>query len=236
MELSTATHVRMVDAAGRTVRHDDQYGCRYRGDEPYSVQSVIEFCAASLCQKESTRSVPFYDLPKSFGADTLDLDPAHPSTSIQKDTAEKLIAAANCQGLEISTTEADLILGYLEGHEYSLMVDAAGRTVRHDDQYGCRYRGDEPYRSVPSVRQGLAHPAEAKTDSFRPISPRHHRPGSSPHSSPDRTRFLCGAPADSDHFTSLTTEQIEQYRKMFYTPEMFWGMDGRIVCLPLEVH
>lgn len=49
------------------------------------------------------------------------------------DTAEKLIAAANCQGLEISTTEADLILGYLEGHEYSLMVDAAGRTVRHDD-------------------------------------------------------------------------------------------------------
>ena len=26
-----------------------------------------------------------------------------------------------------------------------------------------------------------------------------------------------------------------QYRKRFYTPEMFWGMDGRIVCLPLEV-
>ena len=49
------------------------------------------------------------------------------------------------------------------------------------------------------------------------------------------TFFLCGAPADSDHFTSLTQEQIEQYRKMFYTPEMFWGMDGRIVCLPLEV-
>lgn len=49
------------------------------------------------------------------------------------------------------------------------------------------------------------------------------------------TFFLCGAPADRDHFTSLTTEQIEQYRKMFYTPEMFWGMDGHIVCLPLEV-
>lgn len=49
------------------------------------------------------------------------------------------------------------------------------------------------------------------------------------------TFFLCGAPADSDHFTGLTPEQIEQYRKMFYTPEMFWGMDGRIVCLPLEV-
>lgn len=49
------------------------------------------------------------------------------------------------------------------------------------------------------------------------------------------TFFLCGAPADSDHFTGLTPEQIEQYRERFYTPEMFWGMDGRIVCLPLEV-
>lgn len=48
------------------------------------------------------------------------------------------------------------------------------------------------------------------------------------------TFFLCGAPADSDHFTSLTQEQIEQYRKMFYIPEMFWGMDGRIVCIPME--
>lgn len=49
------------------------------------------------------------------------------------------------------------------------------------------------------------------------------------------TFFLCGAPADSDHFTSLTPEQIERYQERFYTPEMFWGMDGRIVCLPLEV-
>ena len=37
------------------------------------------------------------------------------------------------------------------------------------------------------------------------------------------TFFLCGAPADSDHFTSLTTEQIEQYQERFYTPEMFCG-------------
>ena len=47
--------------------------------------------------------------------------------------------------------------------------------------------------------------------------------------------FLCGAPADRDHFTSLTPEQIERYEERFHTPEMFWGMDGRIVCLPLEV-
>jgi len=49
------------------------------------------------------------------------------------------------------------------------------------------------------------------------------------------TFFLCGAPADCDHFTSLTPEQIERYEERFHTPEMFWGMDGRIVCLPMEV-
>ncbi len=47
--------------------------------------------------------------------------------------------------------------------------------------------------------------------------------------------FLCGVPPDSDHFTSLTMEQIERYQKRFYTPETFWDMDGHIVCLPLEV-
>ena len=35
------------------------------------------------------------------------------------------------------------------------------------------------------------------------------------------TFFLCGAPPDSDHFTSLTTEQIKQYEERFHTPEMF---------------
>ena len=49
------------------------------------------------------------------------------------------------------------------------------------------------------------------------------------------TFFLCGAPGDSDRFTSLTPDQIERYRKRFYTPEMFWGMNGRIVCLPIEI-
>jgi len=49
------------------------------------------------------------------------------------------------------------------------------------------------------------------------------------------TFFLCGAPPDCEHFTSLTPEQEERYRRLFYTPEMFWGMDGRIVCLPLDV-
>lgn len=49
------------------------------------------------------------------------------------------------------------------------------------------------------------------------------------------TFFLCGDPADCDNFTDLTLEQIKRYEERFHTPEMFWGMDGRIVCLPLEV-
>ena len=49
------------------------------------------------------------------------------------------------------------------------------------------------------------------------------------------TFFICGAPADCGHFTSLTPEQIERYRERFYTPEMFWGMDGHIVCLPMKI-
>lgn len=49
------------------------------------------------------------------------------------------------------------------------------------------------------------------------------------------TFFLCGASADNGRFTSLSQEQIEWYQKQFQVPEMFWGMDGRIVCLPLEV-
>ena len=35
------------------------------------------------------------------------------------------------------------------------------------------------------------------------------------------TFFICGAPRDSDHFTSLTSGQIERYRERFYTPEIF---------------
>ena len=48
------------------------------------------------------------------------------------------------------------------------------------------------------------------------------------------TFFLCGASADCDHFISLTPEQIERYLERFHTPEMCLGVNGRIVCLPLE--
>ena len=34
------------------------------------------------------------------------------------------------------------------------------------------------------------------------------------------TFFLCGAPADSENFTSLTPEQIKTYTDLFYAPEI----------------
>ena len=48
------------------------------------------------------------------------------------------------------------------------------------------------------------------------------------------TFFLCGAPSGSDTFSSLTPEQIEKYKQRFASPEVFVGMDGRIVCFAAE--
>ena len=59
--------------------------------------------------------------------------------------AQELMMAAQKQGIVLNVEEANTILGYLEGHEYSLMTDGQGATVRHDDQYGNNHRGDEPY-------------------------------------------------------------------------------------------
>lgn len=70
-------------------------------------------------------------------------DRAKPWTWISD--AQELVAVALQQGIVLDTEEADVILGYLEGHEYSLMTDGQGATVRHDDQYGNNHRGDEPY-------------------------------------------------------------------------------------------
>ena len=46
------------------------------------------------------------------------------------------------------------------------------------------------------------------------------------------TFFLCGAPPDADHFTSLTDSQLEKYTQYFYTPESFIKVNGQIVAIP----
>ena len=48
--------------------------------------------------------------------------------------------------------------------------------------------------------------------------------------------FLCAAPPDSEHFESLTDDQLERYTQIFCTPEMFLsGPGGSIIVLPLPV-
>ena len=46
------------------------------------------------------------------------------------------------------------------------------------------------------------------------------------------TFFVCGAPADSESFTSLTDEQIETYMKRFAVPEVILSIGGKIIVLP----
>jgi len=65
--------------------------------------------------------------------------------------ADGLIRAAMRQGVTLDAAEADMILGYFEGHEYSLMAGTDGRTMRHDEQYGDNHRGDEPYTICDAV-------------------------------------------------------------------------------------
>lgn len=48
------------------------------------------------------------------------------------------------------------------------------------------------------------------------------------------TFFLCGAPADSDEFSGLTPQQMKRMEQRFHIPEIFVGMGGRIICLPME--
>ena len=48
--------------------------------------------------------------------------------------------------------------------------------------------------------------------------------------------FLCAAPPDSEHFESLTDDQLERYARIFRTPELFLsGPGGSIMVLPLPV-
>ena len=46
------------------------------------------------------------------------------------------------------------------------------------------------------------------------------------------TFFLCGAPEDSNYFTSLTAEQTQQYAEIFAAPEVFLNLGGRTIILP----
>ena len=65
--------------------------------------------------------------------------------------AASLIKAAMQQGVALDAEEAGMILGYFEGHDYCLMADAGGRTMRHDEQYGDSHIEDEVYTVLDAV-------------------------------------------------------------------------------------
>ena len=46
------------------------------------------------------------------------------------------------------------------------------------------------------------------------------------------TFFLCAAPTDSDHFESLTDQQVKTYMERFDMPEMFLNLGGDLFVLP----
>ncbi len=48
------------------------------------------------------------------------------------------------------------------------------------------------------------------------------------------TFFLCGAPEDRNHFTSLTDEQLQRYSERFAMPEIFLNLGGRLIAFPCE--
>ena len=66
-------------------------------------------------------------------------------TEIKK--AEDLVAVAVRQGLQMNLVEADIVLGYMEGHGYALVFDEHYWVMLHDteeeEKYG--YTNDEPY-------------------------------------------------------------------------------------------
>lgn len=49
------------------------------------------------------------------------------------------------------------------------------------------------------------------------------------------TFFVCGCPADSDSFVSLSEKQIEYYSSMFYWPELLIQAGSGIIALPSPI-
>ena len=58
---------------------------------------------------------------------------------------EELMAASVRQGVELTFIEAKIVLGYLEGHDYSLMMDDKFHLTLHDNQDGEKDERDELY-------------------------------------------------------------------------------------------
>lgn len=47
------------------------------------------------------------------------------------------------------------------------------------------------------------------------------------------TFFLCGVPADCDRLESIPEGLVGRYQEMFFTPEVFIRLNGRLICIPV---
>jgi len=79
-------------------------------------------------------------------------NPSMPSPSMEEETEmvrltrpEELAAYAMRQGIVVGMDEADIMLGYMEGHDYCLVADNEGVMLRHDEQDGNSHSGDQAY-------------------------------------------------------------------------------------------
>ena len=68
-----------------------------------------------------------------------------------------------------------------------------------------------------------------------PLNRALYEPGSRiPYDIISGTFFICGVPADSEHFESLTDAQIQQYTERFSVPELFFRLNGQIIAVPIK--
>lgn len=79
-------------------------------------------------------------------------NPSMPSPSMEEETdmiritrPEELAAYAMRQEIAVGMDEADIMLGYMEGHDYCLVADDEGVMFRHDEQDGNSHSGDQVY-------------------------------------------------------------------------------------------
>lgn len=66
-------------------------------------------------------------------------------------TMERFIDAAKKEGFQASEKEAEVVLGYMEGHDYELGLDETGSVIRNDLDYKV---GEEHWEGY-SIREAI---------------------------------------------------------------------------------
>lgn len=66
-------------------------------------------------------------------------------------TKELFIEAAKKEGFQVSEKEAEVVLGYMEGHDYELGLDETGDVIRNDLAYEV---GEEHWAGY-SIREAI---------------------------------------------------------------------------------